>query len=71
MKRKDIRALHLKSHTELNRELASKQQELAKFRLETRVKREKNSRRLKNLRRDIAIMATILKQLQSKPEEGK
>lgn len=70
MKRKDIRALHLKSHTELTRELASKQQELAKFQLETRVKREKNSRRLRNLRRDIAIIATIVKELQMKAKEG-
>ncbi len=60
MKRKEIKELHHKSTVELTKELQLKQKELTKLQLETKVKREKNTRRKRFLRDDIARIFTLL-----------
>lgn len=66
MKRKDIKALHQKSVTELREDLDKKRKELKKIEIEKKVKKLKNNRLLQTLRDDLARIATIIKEVDLK-----
>lgn len=61
MKRRDITALHGKSKAELEKELAGKEREINKLRLERKTKQVKNTRLITNLKDDVARIATVIK----------
>lgn len=69
MKRNDIKSLHTKSRTELEKELDEKNRDLVKMTLEQKVKRVKNTRMLTGLKDDIARIATVLKEFSIKEKQ--
>lgn len=66
MKRKDIKLLHQKSASELEKELKARNKEFSKLTLERKVKQMKNTRLAQTLKDDIARIATVLKEIQIK-----
>lgn len=67
MKRKEIKALALKTIVELKKDLEQKQTQLRKLVLEQKIKPAKNTRLRQIIRTDIARILTIIKQLQIRP----
>ncbi len=61
MKTKDIKALHNKSQTELQKDLEVKQRELKNYYLERKIKQVKNYCLGERLRDDIARIKTVLR----------
>lgn len=70
MKQKDIQALHLKSVAELTKELEAKKADLNKYQLEKQVKPEKNTRKKRDLKDEIARIATILGEVKLKEKQA-
>ena len=68
MKQKDIKSIHSKSKAELLKDLKDKQKQLLKFRLDNKVKRDKNSRKSRILKKDIAIISTFIRELEIKEQ---
>lgn len=62
MKSKDTKELHLKTEAELLKLIQDAQKDLETLRLDHVQNKLKNTSGLKNLRRDLAIMQTILKE---------
>jgi ribosomal protein L29 len=66
MKHKDIKTLHQKSKIELEKDLETKQHELGELWLRKNDRKEKNTRKSRGLRDDIARINTIIKELNIK-----
>ena len=62
MKRKEIKALHQKNILDLQKDLLVKRTELQAVRLEKYSKQLKNTRRLKNIKDDVARIETVIKE---------
>ena len=62
MKSNDIKALHDKDLTELNKDLTGLIQDLAGMRLAVKVGKLDSPSRLKNLRKDIARIKTVMRE---------
>ena len=60
MKTNDIKALHTKSSTELQKDLEQMLLDLANMRLKAKAGKLENSSQLKSLRKDIARVKTIM-----------
>ncbi len=58
----DIKELSTKSEAELNKDLAVLREEATALTVKVRLQQAKNSHQLKNYRRDIARIMTILRQ---------
>ena len=61
MKSQDIKALQQKSQTELKKDLAQLMQDLAGMRLAAKVGKLDSPAKLKNLRKDIARLKTVIR----------
>lgn len=64
MKLKQVQELRTKSLVELKKEADEKRTETVKVRAEIVTGREKNIKRLKNLRHDLAQILTIMKEIE-------
>ncbi len=62
MKKKDLRQLRTKTIEEIKRLVAQKKQELLLYYAKIKSGKEKNTSMLKNIRRDIAQMLTIVRE---------
>ncbi len=62
MKKRDLNDIRKKDAADLQKLLEGKQQELAKSRLDIKIARESNLKKAKNLRRDLAQIATYLRE---------
>lgn len=59
MKKKDLKTLRTKNDKEVEKTLGKKRDELMKTFLKTKTGREKNTKAVRNLRKDIAQILTI------------
>lgn len=62
MKKKELSFFRTKKITEIKSEIVKKRKELAQFLVSLAAGREKNFKKGKNLKKDIAQMLTILKE---------
>lgn len=75
MKKKDLKTLRTKSDKEMEKTLDKKRKELMETFLKTKTGQEKNTKAVRNLRKDIAQILTIKKEkeivegMQKKEEE--
>jgi len=71
MKKKDIESIRTKSQEELLKMLAEKRLEAAKTKAEIKAGTQKNLKKVTNLRREIAVILTVLteKSLMEKEEK--
>ena len=66
MKTNDIKALHEKDQAELRKELASLMKDLAGMRLLAKAGKLDSPAKLKNLRKDVARIKTVLREKELK-----
>lgn len=69
MKKKDLKALRSKSANELRKMANEKRQKANKAFVEIKTGQEKNLKEVKNLRKDIAQILTVLKEKEIVEEE--
>ncbi len=69
MKSKDIKSLHQKNINELVKQKQDLEAQLVKISLEKKSKPEKNSRRTRIIKDDLARVLTIIRQLQIKEQK--
>ena len=62
MKKKEYQDLKIKAYQDLNKLLKDKRLEFRKTKVDLKVSREKNLKKVKNLRRDIAQILTIIRE---------
>lgn len=70
MKKKELKDLKAKEAYELNKLLGEKRVEFTKNSLDLKVGREKNLKKVKNLRRDIAQILTIIREKEIATKEA-
>lgn len=71
MKKKDLQALKSKSIKELRKMVLDKKKEANEAFIKTKAGQEKNLKKVKNLRKDIAQILTLIKEKEIIEEEGK
>jgi len=71
MKKKDIETLRGKEVAEIKKALAGKRADLIKAQVEMYGGKEKNLKKVKNLRREVAQMLTIIKEREILERESK
>ncbi|KKU12307.1 MAG: hypothetical protein UX19_C0002G0014 [Candidatus Woesebacteria bacterium GW2011_GWA1_45_8] len=69
MKKKDITALRSKKTDELLKLLAEKKKEAQKSQVEIKAGTEKNLKKASNIRRDIAVISTLMTEINLMQEE--
>lgn len=62
MKRKELNELRGKDTKALNKLIAAKKAEITKVKVDINVSKEKNLKKLKNLRHDVAQVMTLVKE---------
>jgi ribosomal protein L29 len=71
MKKKDLQALKSKSIEELKKMVSDKKKEADEAFIKTKAGQEKNLKKVKNLRKDIAQILTLVKEKEIVEEEKK
>jgi large subunit ribosomal protein L29 len=71
MKRKELKDVKIKDISEIIKSIVTKKEELLKIQLKVKIGGEKNLKKAKNLRKDIAQLKTVLheKEIVAKEEE--
>lgn len=70
MKKKEKQELRIKKIEDLQKLLLTKKEEIAMSMAKFKIGQEKNSRKVKNLRREIAVISSIIREMEIAKEQA-